>query len=633
MCRIVGFLDNNYQSSEEVLLQMRDTMIKGGPDASGIYFSDKIGLAHRRLSIIDLSISSDQPLFIGDYVITFNGEIYNYKEIRSELLNYGYEFKTASDTEVIVWAYDFWGPAAFEKFRGMFAFALWNIKSEKLVLCRDRLGVKPLYFYFKDGLLLFSSEIKSFHKHPSFDKSYCLDGLPYFFQKGYFHPSHLLFKFVKHLPPGNYFEVSEFQNEIVFISYWNLDDIYSKSILDQRDELVIQNDLENQLIKSFNLRMISDVEVGILLSGGIDSSLIAALLQKDSTNKINSYTIGFENKEFDESDFAAKIASYIGTNHETYFCTSSEVKHIIPLLPEIYDEPFGDTSSIPTILISKFTSQSVKVVLSGDGADELFGGYSKYQFAKRFSSIVLNIPLSIRSPLNELLKVITPQQASNIYKIFFKNKYIQFENRYHKLQEVLVSNNLEDFFQKSSNVISDADLKLFTNKNNINYNIFINSKKNSLITCLGLQDIKTYLPGDIFMKIDRASMFFGLEAREPYLDPELISIAFCLSDVLKISSHGDNKFLLRNILNKYIPKELFDRPKQGFTPPLDEWLNSFLKEEILDLKSDHMFFNTFGLNQSFFSSVLTSYYFNEKLFYKQFIWHVFCLYKWYIKWH
>jgi asparagine synthase (glutamine-hydrolysing) len=633
MCRIVGFLDNNYLSSNEVLLNMRDTMIEGGPDAAGVYYSDKIGLAHRRLSIIDLSNSSDQPMFVGDYVITFNGEIYNYKEIRSELLNYGYAFKTASDTEVIVWAYDYWGSAAFEKFRGMFAFALWNIKSKKLVLCRDRLGVKPLYFYFKDGLLLFSSEIKAFHKHPSFDRSYDLNGLPYFFQKGYFHPSQLLYKYVKNLPPGNYFELSEFQNEIVFVPYWNLDDFYSNSIIDQRGQLDIQNDLETQLIKSFNLRMISDVDVGILLSGGIDSSLIAALLQKNSTNKINSYTIGFENKEYDESDSAAKIASCIGTNHETYFCSSSEVKDIIPLLPEVYDEPFGDTSSIPTLLISKFASRSVKVVLSGDGADELFGGYSKYQFAKKYSSKILNIPFSIRSRLNELSHVITPKQAANIYNFFFKNKYIQFENKYRKFQEVLLSKNLEDLFQRSSNVISDEDVKLFTNENNLNYNFFIDCNQNRLITNLGIQDIKAYLPGDIFMKVDRASMFFGLEAREPYLDPELISIAFSLSDELKVSNNGDNKFLLRNILNKYIPMELFDRPKQGFTPPLDEWLNSFLKEEVLDLKSDQSFFATFGLNQSFFSKVLTSYYFSGNLFYKQFIWHVYCLHKWYIKWH
>jgi asparagine synthase (glutamine-hydrolysing) len=631
MCRIVGYydLDNKY-TGKDILLNMRDTMIYGGPDAEGVFIKNNLGLAHRRLSIIDLTSSGNQPMEIGDWVITYNGEIYNYLEIKNELILLGYVFKTKTDTEVIINSYDMWGASAFQKFRGMFAFALYNISTKKLLLCRDRMGVKPLYYYFKDGLFLFASEIKAFHKHPLFDKTLDLSGLPHFLQKGFFKPNTCIFKYVHQLPGGMYLEINENQ-KISKSKYWDIEQVYNETIIDKRSEVEISEELEKKLFRSFNLRMISDVEVGVFLSGGIDSSLITALLSKNSHKKLNTFTIGFEDKNYNEAIFAKQISEYLGTNHESLICTNSDVEYALPLMPEMHDEPFADSSSIPTYLVSKLASEHVKVALSGDGGDELFGGYTKYKVNQQCQRL-MQIPLSLRKALRNGTDLFTREQVEYISEIFLKKSYTQISDKFLKFQELLIAKDLDDMFDKSSNFLSDSNTKLFTNCNYNKFNQHSKIHENGLISYYGYCDILSYLPGNILTKIDRASMSVSLESREPFLDPELIAFSFGIPDKFKISKNGESKYLLKSILSKYIPIDLIDRPKQGFSVPIRNWLHSILKNELYEIENDEIFFKTFELNQEFFSEVLKSFFTNRNKFNPYFLWIVYCLYKWYKKW-
>ena len=632
MCRIVGYydLDNKY-TGKDILLNMRDTMIYGGPDAEGVFINNNLGLAHRRLSIIDLTSSGNQPMEIGNWVITYNGEIYNYQEIKNELILLGYVFKTKTDTEVIINSFDMWGPSALQKYRGMFAFALYNISTKKLLLCRDRMGVKPLYYYLKDGLFLFASEIKAFHKHPFFDKTLDLSGLPHFLQKGFFKPETCIFKYVHQIPGGMYLEINE-NKKITKSKYWDIEQVYNETIIDKRSEVEIRDDLEKKLYRSFNLRMISDVKVGVFLSGGIDSSLITALLSNNSHKKLNTFTIGFEDKNYNEAIFAKQISEYLGTNHESLICTNSDVEYALPLMPEMYDEPFADSSSIPTYLVSKLASEHVKVALSGDGGDELFGGYTKYKFNIQ-NQRLSQIPLFLRYALKNTTSLFTPAQVEFISELFLKKSYSQIGDKFLKFQEVLIAKDLDDMFNKSSNFLSDSNTILFTNSNNNNktYKKSI-ILKNGLISYFGYQDLLSYLPGNILTKVDRASMFVSLESREPFLDPELIAFSFSIPDNLKISKNGESKYLLKSILSKYIPIDLIDRPKQGFSVPIRNWLHTILKNELYEIENDEIFFKTFELNQEFFSKVLQSFFSNQNKFNPYFLWIVYCLYKWYKKW-
>lgn len=609
---------------------MRDSLSAGGPDSAGIFIEGMIGLAHRRLSIIDLSESGSQPMICEKWVISYNGEIYNYQEVKEKLIRLGYSFNTKTDTEVIIKAFDHWGKDGVKQFRGMFAFGLWNKEERKLILCRDRLGVKPLYWYFKDGLFLFTSEIKAFHKHPLFDKSLDLKGLPYYLQKGYFHEDDCIYKYVKKVPPGSFLEIDS-QKNIQISQYWDVKEIYENAVIDTRSENEITDDLENILTSSFNLRMVADVEVGMFLSGGTDSSLVAALLQKENSRQLQTFTIGFHDKQFNEAEVAAKVAQQLGTNHSTLYCTEEEFKRVIPVFPEIYDEPFGDSSAIPTYLVSRFAREKVKVALSGDGGDELFGGYSKYKFA-RYNSLLMSIPYHLKRVLYQLSYTMSPETIAKLTTILRMNSYSQIGDKYLKFQQTLLARNLEDFFDKSSSYLSDSSLRKLVGLQ-APLQVTGNKKKpENLLNFLGMLDMISYLPGDILTKVDRASMHVALEAREPFLDPEIINFAFTLPDCLKISPRGESKYILKKILSKYISPELIARPKQGFTVPIAKWLQGFLKKELVRMQNDSYFFEVFQLDQVHFTGMINSFFSNENKYNPHFIWFVYCLYKWYKKW-
>lgn len=631
MCRITGFVDYvGHNSTRDILIGMRDSLAAGGPDSAGIFMEDSVGLAHRRLSIIDLSESGFQPMIVGKWVITYNGEVYNYQEIKNELIAAGCTFSTKTDTEVIVRAIELWGKNAVRKFRGMFAFALWNTEEKKLLLCRDRLGVKPLYWYYKDGLFLFASEIKAFHKHPSFDKSIDLDGLPHYFQKGYFHPHQCIYKHVKQVPGGTFLEIDISQNIHTSV-YWDVRDVYKNAIIDQRPEEKIIKELESKLLESFRLRMVSDVEVGVFLSGGIDSTLVAALLQHDNPKSLRTFTIGFEDQRFNEADAAAEISKRLGTNHASLICTDEEVRNVLPYIAEMYDEPFGDSSAIPTFLVSKLASQHVKVALSGDGGDELFGGYSKYRFAKH-AKLLLGIPYPFRALMNKASYYVSPANVEWVSQKIKMTSYSQMSSKYLKFQETLLAIDQEDFFDKSSSYLSDACIRKFMGETRLHVKNDNIKNRGDLFNFLGLKDMLSYLPGDILAKVDRASMHVALESREPFLDPELIAFAFTIPDHLKISKEGEGKYLLRKVLGKYITPELMNRPKQGFTVPIADWLHGFLKVEIIDMAHDSEFFDKFKLDKNYFSVILKSFFEGEHKYNSYFIWFVYCLYKWFKKW-
>lgn len=379
MCGIAGFVDFNARNSKEHLISMTDALMHRGPDASGYYFEQKpqfsIGLGHRRLSIIDLSPAGNQPMQFsnGRYWIIFNGEIYNFAEIKEKLVRLGHHFDTQSDTEVILHAYQEWGMEALEHFIGMFAFVLYDTHLETLICCRDRAGVKPFFYFWKDGVFLFGSELKAFIPNPFFKKEIEINAVGSFMQFGYIPAPHCIFKNCFKLLPAHYLQLNLKTREIETTKYWNVYDFYNRKKLKISVGDAV-TETEKVLEKAFNYRMVADVPVGVFLSGGYDSTCLVALLQKNHSKKLKTYTIGFEDEKLNEAKYAREIANLFNTDHHEYYCTEKDALNVIPDLPYFFDEPFADNSAIPTILVSKMARQSVTVALSADAGDEIFGG-------------------------------------------------------------------------------------------------------------------------------------------------------------------------------------------------------------------------------------------------------------------
>jgi asparagine synthase (glutamine-hydrolysing) len=587
MCRIVGFIDfnfNNFYSLEETITLMRDTLIHGGPDDAGI-FIDKdfpVALGHRRLSILDLSPLGHQPMEFENLVITYNGEVYNFKEIRKELEKEGYKFISNSDTEVILKAFHWWGFSAVHKFRGMFAFALWDKKDKKLILCRDRIGVKPLYYYYKDGLFMFASELKAFHKHPKFEKKLNLTGLSLYLKYGYIPAPYSIFENVRKLKPGHFLVLDQ-KGNIEEFPYWKVEDYFLKGKEEKdkwlkRSEEELAGELEEILTESFKLRLVSDVPVGMFLSGGIDSSTVCALLSKEGI-KLKTFTIGFYEKEYNEAEYAKKMAEYFGTEHTELYCTPKEAFEIIPKLPEIYDEPFGDSSAIPTYLVSRLAKSRVKVSLSADGGDEQFCGYTVYWLITDRMAKLSKIPFS--SLLANTLDLIHPDLALKLYNAFkpVLPKYTNFRDKYIKLRNVLKAKDTMEQYDLSVSYFLEEDLRLLgiepSEKKDLKDWILVDGL--DPLASMMLLDLKTYLPDDILVKVDRATMSVALEGREPFLDHRIVEWTSQLPVEFKYKN-GVSKYLLRKVLYKYIPKELVERPKQGFGVPIYEWFKKELRE-------------------------------------------------------
>ena len=580
MCGISGFVDFNAVNGQSELRAMTDALIHRGPDASGHFFEKKpgysVGLGHRRLSIIDLSPAGNQPMqFLnGRYWIIFNGEIYNFAEIKEVLVRLGHVFETQSDTEVILHAYHEWGASALERFIGMFAFVIYDTVDGKLFCCRDRAGVKPFFYYWKNDVFLFGSELKALLANPSFQKEIEINAVGSFMQFGYIPAPHCIFKNTFKLLPAHYLSFDLKTREIETDKYWNVYDFYNKkknkiSIEDAVDET------EKVLEKAFNYRMIADVPVGVFLSGGYDSSCLVALLQKNRTSKLKTFTIGFEDEKINEARYAKEIAARLGTDHHEYYCTEKDALDLIPELSFYFDEPFADNSAIPTMLVSKMARESVTVALSADAGDEIFGGYDRYEWMVKYYKKMHAIPSIARKSGAALLRSIPIERWPK-----FRDNNI-FKKKYQKLATILQDPSPQNIYLGMTVDYNEKERKnLFSNHLesifSAHYSQELTVDQFDPLAYAMVKDYQTYMVDDILQKVDRATMSVSLEGREPFLDQHVIEWAASLPSDYKIYN-GQRKYILRQIVHRYIPEKMMDRPKMGFIVPVKNWLNDVFK--------------------------------------------------------
>ena len=588
MCGIVGFTspDKQYEDVESML----SVQSYRGPDDRGIYIetvAEKyIHFGHNRLSIQDVSSHGHQPFVseCGEYVIVFNGEVYNFKSIREELETLGCTFVSHSDTEVVLYAYKAWGVKCLDKFIGMFAFSILDKTLGKLWLVRDRAGVKPLYYYDDGKHFLFSSELKSFHKHPDFQKELNKEVLPYYFQFGYIPSPHTVFKHTHKLEAGHYLTLDLQTHQCEIVQYWSVDACYQKEKFD-KSETQIVNELEALLTDAVELRMVSDVPVGVFLSGGYDSSLVTALLSKNKTRKLHTYTIGFEEKNYNEAEHAKEIAKHFDTEHTEYYVSQKELLEKVESLPLYYDEPFGDSSALPTMIVSELAKKDVKVVLSSDGGDEAFYGYSKYFFLEKFapllgSSFKKNI-------LKGLLTLFNAEKIAKINSFLPQNmRQTNIRDKYLKFKRAMYAGTESEMFVSASSPVARRDMEAFLQiePNDTFYAKFEMHQNISLPDAMMLTDYKTFMVDDVLTKVDRATMSNSLEGREPLLDHRIIEFMARVPSTLKYKNK-QGKYLVRQILYGYIFPEKIDKPKAGFQIPLSDWLVKELKplvEKYLD---------------------------------------------------
>jgi len=612
---------------------MRDCMAYGGPDNGGQFINHEQGIAfgHRRLSILDLSEAGNQPFYWNDLVLSFNGELYNFDEVRKQL-DAHYSFESQTDTEVLLKAIEHWGlEKAIGKFRGMFAFTLWNKKTNTLSLCRDRVGVKPLYYYQKDGLFLFASELKSFHSHPNFDKSINHDAVSLFLQQGYIPAPRSIFKYVSKVNPGEIIEVSS-KGECTRKRYWDVQNIYENSSLDQRKEEEIKEELKSILLESFSLRMVADVPVGMFLSGGVDSSLVTSMLQANTNTQLKTFTIGFEDENYNEAGHAKAVAQHIGSDHTEIYCGESDFQSIIPKIPEMLDEPMGDPSIIPTHLVAKLAKEQVTVSLSADGGDEIFGGYSKYEVTKNFFPKIQRIPRPIRKALASTSGKVDPAWLDkNSKNIPVLKNYTGLSTKWPKLRNALLSSSMVEFFSQSSSYINEKQLRSLGGRSVSRLPFTLSEQENKIVGMLGVLDMATYMEGDILTKVDRATMQVALEGRDPLLDHKIIEFALRLPDSLKIDS-TNTKLILRDILYQYVPKELIERPKQGFAIPIGKWLRTSLKPALEELMQDNDFAELFELNLDTINQMITAFLAEKNTADASFVYFLYTLHSWYLHW-
>ena len=455
MCGISGFVDYSKTSDKAILEKMNRIMAHRGPDGEGygMYNIEKatIGLGHRRLSIIDLTEGGSQPKTFGHLHITFNGEIYNFEEVKKELEAKGHTFESHSDTEVILHAYKEWGNACLQKFIGMFAFAIYDEANKKIFACRDRAGVKPFFYYQKEGLILFASELKAIVQHPKFVKEINLDAAAAFMQFGYVPTPHCIFNHTHKLKPGHFLEIDIEQNNLTTKQYWNVYDAYNRPTL-KIDLPEAIEETEKLLTSAFNYRMVSDVPVGVFLSGGYDSTCVTALLQKDKTEKIKTFTIGVPDVGLNEAPYAKDIAAHLGTDHTEYYCTQKEALEIVPQLPFFYDEPFADSSAIPTTLVSRVAKEKVTVALSADAGDEIFAGYNRYDYMMRYGKKLNSIPGFLRKTMAGVMNAIPADSIPVLNK-----KYL-FHSRYEKLKMLLKNPSEQNILLSLTSSMNENDI-------------------------------------------------------------------------------------------------------------------------------------------------------------------------------
>jgi len=586
MCGIVGFYSNKVFAND-IIVQMGNTIAHRGPDDSGYWSNDfkKFNLCHRRLSILDLSQNGSQPMISKNqrWVIAFNGEIYNYQEIKSILFKeFGsINLYSTSDTEIILYAFEYWGvDKTIELLDGMFAIVLWDNLQSKIYLIRDRAGEKPLYYGTMNDVFFFGSELKSFTKHPSFEKKICIKAAHSYFKYNYIPNSLCIYDNINKVLPGQYIVFDTKTFSFNTNSYWNIRSTFlnTQPVEYKSDKFYIDN-LQNLLRKKISLQLVSDVPVGAFLSGGIDSSTVVSIMKEVSNSRVNTFSIGFQNEKYNEAKYANDIAKHLKTDHTELYLSDNDVINIIPLLSQIYDEPFSDSSQIPTFLVSKLARTKVTVCLSGDGGDELFSGYNRYAITNQFWSTLKHIPIGIRKNLGNFLLKRTTESWNNFFytlnPILPQNlKLSNYGDKIHKIAKFLDSKGESDLYNRF--ITNPLPINFFNNEDVSFINEFQNLQNLSFVEKMMATDFEMYLPDDILVKVDRAAMANSLETRVPFLDHHIIEYAWKLPFELKVRN-GQGKWIIRQILNKYVPSKLYVRPKMGFGIPIGDLLKGPLK--------------------------------------------------------
>jgi len=590
MCGISGVYSptKSLDKLTTIAINMSKAIVHRGPDDSGVW-TDKnynLALAHRRLSIIDTSNAGHQPMSssCARYTIVFNGEIYNHRYIRNKLAskNLNIKWKGGSDTEVLLEAISNWGlTSTLNLVEGMFAFALWDSVEGKLQIVRDRFGEKPIYYGNIGKDFVFGSELKALRAHPDFKSSIDRNSISLFLQYSHVPSPKSIFEKIFKLSPASFLTIDLKNNQQKISNYWTLEgnqEINYKNNASNKEEILSQ--LHETLNISVADQMLADVPVGAFLSGGIDSSLIVALMQQNSIKPIHTFSIGFTEAQYDESKYARAVANHLGTRHTELIVSPSDLLNVLPILPNIYDEPFADSSQTPTYLVSKLARKDVTVALTGDGGDEVFGGYNRHMWANNAWNKMNHLPNWMRASLSAIL---SSQSEYRINKIFvFLNYLIPLKyqvnlpgQKIHKVAISLSALNINDLYKCLTSLWSNpTNIVINSELNEISVNEI---KGNSYAEQMMYLDLGFYLPGDILTKVDRAAMGVSLETRVPLLNHKVVEFAWNMPIEMKIY-RGEGKWALRRILEKYIPNQLINRPKMGFGVPIDLWLRGALFE-------------------------------------------------------
>lgn len=636
MCGLVGFLalknPDPFSISREYARLMSLKIERRGPNSFGVWqgLGGRLTMAHRRLAIQDLSDAGSQPMhsLSGRFTIIFNGEIYNHLELRGELKKShpNIIWLGGSDTETLLSVIEVYGiGAALQKIKGMFSFALWDSKDNKLFLARDRFGEKPLFYGTQNNIFYFSSTISAIAAYPKFVRELNKEALSKYFNKFCIGGESSIFKSIYKLEPASYLEVLLSSEDLQFIKvkkhkFWDPTLVASKSkeISTEKNYPLQRNEIQRLLEESVLSQTIADVPIGSFLSGGVDSTLITALLCKQTKNEVKTFTVGFEDKAYDESPYAKRISKFLATNHNEIILSAKDAMLFLEKYCEIYDEPFADSSQVPTYYVSKLASEHVTVALSGDGGDELFGGYNRYIYANKIAKINRLLPHLLRQKLSNICLTLGRGRGDYTYNPHSnlnlkKDKYFSVENKLRKVSELL---------EKDLNKPEDIYRYLLSSKfNSFEKRILLDECEpiKDIELCKGfvfeeqmmLHDVQNYLSDDILVKVDRASMANSLETRSPFLNAELFSRAWEIPLKNKLKG-AKGKLVLREILADYVPTELFERPKMGFGIPISDWIKGELRELVLKILNEEKIINDKIINVEFMVKILDEHFMGLK---------------------
>jgi len=590
MCGIAGFVasptrKNSPERIETIARAMDDSLAHRGPDGHDIWIDPDadVALIHRRLAIVDLTPTGAQPMLSanGRFVITYNGEVYSHLAIRADLEAKGVRFRGHSDTEAMLESIALYGmKATAERLIGMFALAVWDRQERTLTLVRDRVGIKPVYWAKFGELFMFGSELKALRAHPGWSARIKPEAASAFMRHNYIPAPHTIYEGVYKLEPGTILTLRP-GKEPVFEKFWDARQVASAGLAKplHDDETALIDRMEHLLTDAVGKRMMADVPLGAFLSGGVDSSLVVALMKKANAGAVKTFSIGFEAMAFNEAPYAAAIAKHLGTEHTELTVTAREALEVVPRLAEMYDEPFADSSAIPTYLVSAMTRKYVTVALSGDGGDELFAGYNRYQMASRFHRTLSGVPRALRKMLAAGITSIGTESWDRLSRLAPKGRLPPlFGDKVHKAAAVLDAPDGGALYRRLVSHWEPGEIMpAVTEPKGLLCDSSVRSDFPDLLDRMQFLDLVTYLPDDILTKVDRASMAIALEARVPLLDHRVIELAWQLPHALKIRG-GVTKWISRQVLYRHVPRQLIERPKMGFGVPLGDWLKGPLRD-------------------------------------------------------